>query len=100
MDIKRFAIENARAQFAGANDQGGYDNRAAAYNGAMDTLRVAAKHGNPITGVFVCRRKQGDFVVWPMVAGSQPPKSYKIVDEVFATRSLPRTVSNMWLNNV
>lgn len=83
LEIKRIAIRNAREQFAGANDQGGYDNRAAAYNGAVDTLQVAAKHGNPVEGVFVCRRKSGDFVVWPMVAGSSVPKSYEIVDEIY-----------------
>jgi aspartate/methionine/tyrosine aminotransferase len=54
-----------------------YESRAAAYSQAAEHLRNHPQD----KGWFVCRRKDGSFVLWPMV--STPPASYKVVDEVY-----------------
>lgn len=61
-------------------EDGYYENRAAAYNAAKEFL---LRRPGELTGWFVCKRKTGDFALWPMAPQSIPPKSYKIVDEVY-----------------
>lgn len=65
------------------NDSGTYESRTEAYNAGVKMLETSAAHGIAMTGAYVCRRKQGDYLPWPM--GSQLPKSYRVVDEVYRT---------------
>ena len=56
-----------------------YESRVTAYNEASELLKARPKM---LPGWFVCKRKGGDFVLWPMVG--MPPKTYRVVDEVFS----------------
>jgi hypothetical protein len=65
------------------NEKGCHESQASAYNAAHDMIAVSKQLNHPLTGVYVCRRKTGDYICWPIHPKSLPPKSYKIVDEVF-----------------
>ena len=61
-----------------------YESRTAAYNEASELLKARPK---TLPGWFICKRRDGSFVLWPMSFGRQSasfmPTSYKIVDEVY-----------------